>query len=59
MTRELLCRYPPTDGREQVGRFLRHSFPLAMDAFAPLVTETDDSKARARLFTDEAPISLT
>lgn len=44
MTRKLLCRYPPADGREQMGRFLRHAFPLAMDAFAPMVTETGDSK---------------
>jgi hypothetical protein len=34
MARELIERYPAADSREQIGRFLRHVFPLGLDSFA-------------------------
>jgi hypothetical protein len=34
VTHELIGEYPATDDREQMGRFLRHVFPLGLRSFA-------------------------
>lgn len=34
MAHELIGGYPAADRREQIGRFLRHVFPLALESFA-------------------------
>ena len=36
MMQQLLGEYPAADDREQMGRFLRHAFPLGMGSFADL-----------------------
>lgn len=37
MTRELIGGYAAADDREQMGRFLRHAFPLALGSFAEVL----------------------
>jgi hypothetical protein len=37
MTHELISEYPSADDREQMGRFLRHAFPLGLGSFAELL----------------------
>lgn len=37
MIHELISRYPAADDREQMGRFLRHAFPLGTESFSGLV----------------------
>lgn len=37
MIHELIGRYPAADDREQMGRFLRHAFPLGTESFSGLV----------------------
>jgi hypothetical protein len=34
VTHELIGEYPTADDREQMGRFLRHAFPLGLGLFA-------------------------
>lgn len=36
MPLELLEEYPATDDREQMGRLLRHAFPLGLGSFTEL-----------------------
>ena len=36
MTYELIDKYPAADEREQIGKFLRHAFPLALGSFTDL-----------------------
>jgi hypothetical protein len=38
VTYELLSQYPPADDREQIGRLLRHAFPLSLESFAELLS---------------------
>jgi len=38
MTRELIGEYPAANGREQIGRFLRHAFPLGLGSFSELLS---------------------
>ena len=40
MTRELIGGYPQ-DGREQMGRFLRHAYPLALSSFVGLTPDPE------------------
>ena len=42
MTHELLGEYPAADGHEQIGRFLRYAFPLGLQSFAGLVSESGE-----------------
>lgn len=44
MTRELLGGYAAANDREQMGRFLRHAFPLGMESFADLLRELEDEE---------------
>ena len=37
MTHELIGEYPAVDDREQMGRFLRHAFPLGLGSYAELL----------------------
>lgn len=37
MTRELIGGYAAADDREQMGRFLRHAFPLGLGSFAEVL----------------------
>ena len=51
MTRELIGGFPAANDREQMGRFLRHSFPLGLGAFAELLKDLEDKelpRARSR-----------
>jgi hypothetical protein len=41
MIHELIGRYPAPDDREQLGRFLRHAFPLGVESFGALATGCD------------------
>jgi hypothetical protein len=43
---ELIGRYPAADDREQIGRFLRHAFPLRLDAVSDVMRglERDDRR---------------
>jgi hypothetical protein len=45
MTNELISGHPAATEREQVGRFLRHAFPLGLDSFAGLVSKNPEWKA--------------
>lgn len=42
MSDELIGGYPAADDREQVGRFLRHAFPLGLKSFAGLVSKNGE-----------------
>jgi hypothetical protein len=44
MTPELIGGYPAADGREQMGRFLRHAFPLGLRSFTELLEILNDEK---------------
>lgn len=48
MTRELLGGYPPPDGREQMGRFLRHAYSLPLNSFIGLVPSPDHEVGQDR-----------
>jgi hypothetical protein len=37
MSRELIGEYPAANDREQMGRFLRHAFPLGLGSFSELL----------------------
>lgn len=37
MTRELIGGFAAADNREQMGRFLRHAFPLGLGSFADVL----------------------
>lgn len=41
MTRELMDGYPAADGRERIGRFLRHAFPLRLSSFPELLMDLE------------------
>lgn len=45
MNHELLGEYPATDDRDQMGRFLRHAFPLGLGSFAELLSALDGEQA--------------
>ncbi len=48
MTRELIGGYPAADVREQMGRFLRHAFPLGLGSFTELLSDLkDDERVKA------------
>jgi hypothetical protein len=38
VTNELIGRYPATDDREQIGRFLRFAFPIGLGSFTELLS---------------------
>jgi hypothetical protein len=44
MTRELIGDYPAASDREQMGRFLRHAFPLGFESLAELLSVLKDDK---------------
>jgi hypothetical protein len=44
MKHELIGGYPTADGREQMGRFLRHAFPLDLGSFARTLNGAADEK---------------
>lgn len=46
MTLELIGRYPAANDREQMGRFLRHAFPLGLEPFAGLVSKKGEHDCR-------------
>jgi hypothetical protein len=49
MTYELIGEYPAADDCEQMGRFLRHAFPLGLRSFAELPFEcTDEMSLKTR-----------
>ena len=54
MTHEIIGEYPAADDREQMGRFLRHAFPLGLGSFAELPDalegegESGDTASEAR-----------
>ncbi len=39
MTRELIGGYAIANDREQMGRFLRHAFPLGLQSFTDVLTD--------------------
>jgi len=39
---ELIGRYAAADDREQMGRFLRHAFPLGLASFTELLSMLKD-----------------
>ena len=45
MTHELIGEYPAADDREQMGRFIRHAFPLGLGSFAELLVALDGEEA--------------
>jgi hypothetical protein len=45
MTHELIGEYPATEDREQMGRFLRHAFPLGLGSFAELPTALEGEES--------------
>jgi len=49
MTRELIGGYPVADGREQIGRFLRYSFPLGLGSFPELLSKLDKERVGQRV----------
>lgn len=42
MARELIGRYPVASDREQMGRFLRHTFPLGLRSFKEFLSASKD-----------------
>lgn len=49
MTREIIGGYQAANDREQMGRFLRHAFPLGMKSFTDLLKALkDDERTTAR-----------
>lgn len=44
MTHGLIGEYPAADDREQIGRFLRHAFPLGLGLFAELLNGLKDDE---------------
>ena len=44
MTREILGDYAAANDREQMGRFLRHAFPLGLESFADLLRALEDEE---------------
>lgn len=49
MTRELIGGYAAANDREQMGRFLRHAFPLGLGSFAELLKEMEqEERAKAQ-----------
>jgi hypothetical protein len=44
MTNGLIGDYPAADDREQIGRFLRHAFPLGAQAFAELLRRLENKE---------------
>jgi hypothetical protein len=47
MTHELISGYPSADDREQMGRFLRHAFPLGLGSFAELLSALNGEESSA------------
>lgn len=45
MTYQLLGEYPAADDREQIGRLLRHAFPLSLGSFAELLSAIKGEEA--------------
>jgi hypothetical protein len=43
MTDDLIGGYPAANDREQLGRFLRHAFPLGLESFSGLVCKNGKS----------------
>jgi len=44
MTRELIGDFPAADGREQMGQFLRHAFPLGLGSFKELLVKLEEEE---------------
>jgi hypothetical protein len=44
MTRELIGGFPAVDGREQMGQFLRHAFPLGLGSFEELLVKLEEEE---------------
>jgi len=44
MTRELIGGFPAANDREQMGRFLRHAFPLGLGSFKELLGSLEDQE---------------
>ena len=44
MTHKLIGDYPAANDREQMGRFLRHAFPLGLGLFPELLSNLDDQE---------------
>lgn len=45
MTYKLIGEYPAADDREQMGRFLRHAFPLKLGSFPELLNVLNGEEA--------------
>jgi len=45
VTHELIGEYPAADDREQMGRFIRHAFPLGLGSFAELMDALNGDEA--------------
>jgi hypothetical protein len=43
MTHELIGGYAAADDHEEMGRFLRHAFPLGLESFAGLVSKSGEN----------------
>lgn len=57
---EIIGAHPAPDNREQMGRFLRHAFPLGVESFTEIdefldrtATEEDQSRSGSGLFRHE------
>ena len=44
MKHELIGGFPAADSREQMGRFLRHAFPLRLSSFSELLRSLEDAE---------------
>ena len=44
MTYKLIGEYPAADDREQMGRFLRHAFPLGLGLFKELLGSLEEDE---------------
>lgn len=44
VTRELIGGFPAADGREQMGQFLRHAFPLGLGSFKELLVKLEEEE---------------
>jgi hypothetical protein len=50
MSHELIGEYPAANDREQMGRFLRHAFPLGLGSFSELLNVLKgDERAKGQL----------
>lgn len=47
MARELIGGHAAANDREQMGRFLRHAFPLGLGSFTELLNALDEKRVKA------------